>query len=141
MPKFFENLRKLKFLPSVRKAEKFYILNEQAKDITKEELKQILVAFKRIENKEFDAFLTDVSVRNLKGKTYLKGLFNEDNIDSFIADTDGSISVNAHGPFGRYYGLADAKIFEKIADAAPYATFDGSIEGAQRTQMRVFIAS
>ncbi|MBR1883830.1 MAG: hypothetical protein IJ809_02635 [Clostridia bacterium] len=41
MPKFFENLRKLKFLPSVRKAEKFYILNEQAKDITKEELKQI----------------------------------------------------------------------------------------------------
>lgn len=41
MPKSAEMIRKLKFLPSVKKAEKFYILNESSKNLNESELNKI----------------------------------------------------------------------------------------------------
>ena len=43
IPDFYEKLRKYKFLPFVKKAEKFYKLNEQTKDLSYEQLSNITV--------------------------------------------------------------------------------------------------
>ena len=96
---------------------------------TKEELKAILGTLKSIENKEFDVFLNSIMVKTSEDWIELKKISDEKSIDTFIADSDGSIEINAKGPYGHYRGLSNTTIFESIANAAPFATFSGSIEG------------
>ena len=96
---------------------------------TKDELRQIIGALKRIESKEFDAFLVWIRIKNLNGWTKLEELSDEISTEAFITDRDGSIDVEATGPYGHYHVLSDTGLFEIIADAAPYASFSGSIEG------------
>ena len=94
-----------------------------------EEVKSVLEVLKKLEAKEYDVYLVWIKLKKEKQNIKLEDLKEESSIDSFIANTNGPIDIDAYGPWGRYQRLADAKIFEKIAEAAPGASFYGKTEG------------
>lgn len=66
MPDFYEKLRKYKFLPFVKKAEKFFRLNEQTKNLTIDKLSSIKAktlvingGIKDVVSKEEAMFISD----------------------------------------------------------------------------------
>ncbi len=96
---------------------------------SQEELKQIIDVLKKLEAKEFPAYLVRIKLKKEKQYISLEELKGDSEVDAFIAESGGTIDIDADGPWGRYQRLEDAKIFEKIAEAAPSASFYGKTEG------------
>lgn len=96
---------------------------------TLEELKKVIEVLQKFEATEFDAYLIRIRLRNEKQYIRLTDLKDDASVDAFIAESNGSIDIDADGPWGRYQRLEDAKIFEKIAEAAPGASFYGKTKG------------
>lgn len=96
---------------------------------TKEDLKQIIKVLKKLEAREFDFYLGDVKFEKNNESVFLADLKDELSIDLFIADSNGVLEIEAGGPWGHYENLAGAKLFERIADAAPRVSFNGKTEG------------
>lgn len=47
----------------------------------------------------------------------------------FTEDAVGEVSFSADGPYGKFDGLNDVKVFREMAKAAPIASFEVSVEG------------
>ena len=96
---------------------------------TTEELKKVMEVLKKLEAKEFDVYLGQIKLKKEGQYIILADLKDESSLDAFIEESGGSIDIDAYGPWGHYQRLEDAKIFEKIAETAPGASFYGKTEG------------
>lgn len=94
-----------------------------------EDLKKVIYILKKIEVKDFDAYLLRIKLKTNDHTARLEELKEESDIDAFLAKSNGTLNVDAAGPWGHFSTLADAKIFETIAEAAPAVSMTGKTEG------------
>lgn len=66
-----------------------------------------------------------------KSTFYLEKLYgmNEEEQQQFLDTFEGKLSISAAGPFGYFDLISSIPLFYDMADAAPNASFDGSISG------------
>ena len=53
----------------------------------------------------------------------------DEELMAFVKERKGVVLVDASGPYGRFWGLQDMKMFHEMAEAAPNAKFNGSVSG------------
>lgn len=69
-----------------------------------------------------------VSAEGGDGKVRLDDITDEA-LEEFLETSGTELKVDASGPWGSFYHPAETGLFEALADAAPNASFEGSIDG------------
>ena len=54
---------------------------------------------------------------------------SDEAIDQLVTDIQGTIEIDADGPYGRFGGVDDITLFEEISAEVPTCYFSGVIEG------------
>lgn len=102
---------------------------------SKEELCAFISVLKLFETEKKDqynaerncAYIEWVELNNGQKTVRLEKL-DADGIRAFVEGTD-TLLVSALGPWGAFSELGDVGLFEKLAEAAPSASFEGTISG------------
>lgn len=102
----------------------------------KEELKAALEVLKKLEdddNINIDFVTIGKKTKNgmldTSSGISLNQLSTDEEIDKFLDTIGKNLAVEANGPYGNFGWLYEVKLFEKIADAAPGLSFEGTISG------------
>lgn len=102
---------------------------------TIEELKAMIGVIKNYSTLSEDNYLEFVRIDGFDGKDLDN--YSEDELNEYIENCSGKISVDAEGPYG-LGGVDETRLFELIAEAAPNAKFYGSISGFTTGQQDFF---
>ena len=94
-----------------------------------EELINAITILKKLEAREFDFYLGQIKISKNGEYIFLADLKDKNAIETLVEDSNGSLNIEAGGPWGCYQNLADARVFETISDAVPSVSFSGKTEG------------
>ena len=94
----------------------------------KEELVAFLSVLKSYETHKHEQYIELVELESGTETAALREL-DEDGIRRFVEAAESHITVSAFGPWGAFGELGDVHLFERLSEAAPNASFEGSMNG------------
>ena len=103
---------------------------------TSEELLSMLKVLQQFETEKKQQYLKNddcgyiemVTVQGASGGIQIAELSEQKLID-FLSGPRNVLSVEAFGPWGRFYEPGEVGLFEALSEAAPNSFFDGNISG------------
>lgn len=104
-------------------------------DCENEEIIEMLKAFREYTTGNREAYFTFVEVNRGEDELDIENASDEE-IENFICENDGEVSISAIGPFGHYGLLNDVDVFREMSEAAPNGWFEADINGTTTYTMQ-----
>lgn len=100
---------------------------------TKEELLAMAMVLIKYATEMHEQYIKEHNCAYLES-VYINGRnsvseITDDQLNEIIENSNGTINVEAMGPYGVFGLLEDVRLFEDLADSSPDAYFEGLIEG------------
>lgn len=97
-------------------------------DCENKDIIEMLKVFRAYTTGDREAYFNFVEV--VRGETDLDiESASDEDIEDFVCENEGEISISGIGPFGHYGELNDVDVFREMAEAAPEGWFEADING------------